>query len=88
MQRRVQQRGFRLIEVLITVAIIVILGSIAIPSLSGAVRKGHRAALVSDARTLYQALTKYHADNARYPTPLSTKTYAPLSDMGYFSAGE
>ena len=63
------------------------MGSIAIPSLRGAVRKGQRAALVQDARTLYQALTKYNVDNARFPVPMNTTTYAPLSEMGYFESG-
>ena len=45
--RRHSEKGFTLVELMITVAVIAILASIAIPSYQAYVRRGHRAAAQS-----------------------------------------
>lgn len=76
--RRLTQRGFTLIEVMIVVAIVAILAAIAFPSYSEYVRRGHRAdakgRLLEGAQWLERAATAggvYPAE-AKFPPALKT----------------
>lgn len=86
-----QQQGFTLIEVMIVVAVIGILGAIALPAYSEYMRRGHRA----DARTgLLQAqlwLERASTATGVYPTNLpDVLTWANNASKQYtigFAAG-
>jgi prepilin-type N-terminal cleavage/methylation domain-containing protein len=73
MQRRIFHRAFTLIELLIVVAIIAILASIAVPNFLEAQTRSKVSRAQSDLRTLSVALGVYHVDRNRYPpTPLAS----------------
>ncbi|MDX1973757.1 MAG: prepilin-type N-terminal cleavage/methylation domain-containing protein, partial [Candidatus Sumerlaeia bacterium] len=61
------ERAFTLIELLIVVAIIAILASIAVPNFLEAQTRAKVAATQADMRTLATALETYRVDNNRYP---------------------
>jgi len=76
-QERMRHAGgrlaFTLIELLIVVAIIAILATIAIPNLLEAQTRSKVAKSDADLRALATALESYHADYTSYPpTPLSS----------------
>lgn len=60
-------RGFTLIEVLITMAIIALLAAIAVPIYNGILYKSRRNALLTDAKTLFSAFLQYNLDRNEYP---------------------
>ncbi len=63
--------GFTLIELLTVIAIIGILASIVLVSLSSAESKGRDAKRISDIRTIQLALEEYYNDNGHYPDTYS-----------------
>jgi prepilin-type N-terminal cleavage/methylation domain-containing protein len=54
--------GFTLIELMIVVAVIGLLGTIAVPKFANLVRKSNEAATLGHLGTIRSALTIYHAD--------------------------
>jgi type IV pilus assembly protein PilE len=67
-----QHRGFTLIDVLITVAIVAILSAIAYPSYQSAMRKSHRAAAESHLADVAQRQQQYLLDQRSYASSVST----------------
>jgi len=59
-------RGFTLIELMITVAIVAILAAVAYPAYTSHIRKGYRAAAQSYLMDLAQKQTQYLLDNRAY----------------------
>jgi prepilin-type N-terminal cleavage/methylation domain-containing protein len=83
--------GYTLVEMLMVLAIISLLATIAVPLYSGAIDKGHRSTLVHDAGELYRSFMRYYVDEGVFPstgTPveraLDLTNLAPLSTQGYF----
>lgn len=81
------ERGVSLLEVMIVMAILFLLASIAIPLYANALRQAREKALVSDCRLFFDALTRYYVDNGAYPSEsdLDTRTLSPLSTDQYFT---
>ena len=73
-----RQGGFTLIELIVVVAIIGILATIAVPAMRTAPQRAREAALKEDLFTLRSCLDQFHADRGRYPTSLDE-----MVSMGY-----
>jgi type IV pilus assembly protein PilE len=74
--RKVMQKGFTLIEVMIVVAIIGILASIAIPSYTDYVKRGYIVDATGTLSSLRAQLEQYYQDNRTYAgaTPCTSST--------------
>ena len=69
-RRASAQAGFTLLELIIVVAIIGILASIAMPRLLQTPDKAREAVLRQDLHTFRDVLDQYYADKGHYPTEL------------------
>lgn len=74
-------RGFTLIELIIVVAIIGILATIAVPAMRNAPQKAREAVLMESLFTMRSCIDQYLADKGHYPSSLQT-----LVDDGYLRA--
>lgn len=82
-----RNRGFTLVEILIVLTIITLMGAIAVPHYTEAIRKSRAAALTADSRNIYDAMMRYRADKGTFPseTDFDKVTLSPLSTEGYLS---
>lgn len=72
------RKGFTLLELMIVIAIIGILATIAQPMFKTAVKKSREAALKEDLFNIRNVLDQYYANNGKYPGSLND-----LVDKGY-----
>lgn len=63
-------RGFTLLELVIVMAMIGLLLSIALPQYMAALERGREQVLQSNLATMREAIDKYHGDRGRYPETL------------------
>jgi general secretion pathway protein G len=78
MLNRLGEKGFTLLELMIVIAIIGILATLAQPSYKTAVKKSREAALKENLYNIRSVLDQYYADNGKYPDSLDdvvTKGY-------------
>ena len=68
--RRVARRGFTLIEMLVVMAIVALLLSIAVPRYFGSLDKSKETALKENLQVLRVTLDKFYADKGRFPETL------------------
>lgn len=73
--KAVRQRGFTLIELMITVAIVAILVSIAYPSYTQYVIRGHRAAAQTEMMDIANRQQQFFLANRQYATSLGALSY-------------
>jgi general secretion pathway protein G len=69
-------RGFTLIEILVSLAVVAVLVTLAIPSYTNYVNRARGAAAAQEMRVVEQAINAYQADRGVFPPSLS------LSDIG------
>ncbi len=74
---RVGQRGFSLIELLIVIAIILIILSIALPQMGKARMNSQEMAAIAQVRTINQAEIQYQSQFGQYATSLAQLGPAP-----------
>ncbi len=70
--------GFTLIELIVVVAIIGILATIAVPAMRTAPQRAREAALKENLFTIRSCIDQFHADRGRYPASLEE-----LVSLGY-----
>jgi len=73
------QSGFTLLELIIVLAVIGILATIAVPAFKDVPRRAQEAALRTNLRTMCDAIDQYHADKGKYPPSLESL----VEDGGY-----
>jgi prepilin-type N-terminal cleavage/methylation domain-containing protein len=72
------QRGFTLIELIVVMAIVALLASVAAPRYNRTLDNAREGALRSSLNVMRDAIDKYAADKSRYPDSLDE-----LVDAGY-----
>ena len=65
-----RQHGFTMVELMVVMAIIATLLSIALPRYLGSVERAKEATLRQSLSVVRDAIDKFYADNARYPQDL------------------
>ncbi|MCL4838635.1 MAG: prepilin-type N-terminal cleavage/methylation domain-containing protein [Thermoanaerobaculia bacterium] len=78
---RRRTRGFTLLELIIVVAMIGILASIAMPALKDMPRRASESVLKTNLRTMREVLDQHYGDKGHYPATLEE-----LVDKGYLRA--
>lgn len=80
------QKGFTLIELMITVVVIGILASIAVPAYSNYVLRGKLTEAMTELAAMRVKLEQYYQDNRTYAGACAAGTVAPLpSGTKYFT---
>lgn len=79
------QRGFTLIELMIVVAIVAILASIALPSYNDYLLRGRLAEAHGELAAMRSKLETFYLDNRTYVGACAANTVAPLPTAGRFT---
>ena len=85
----VAKRGMTLIELMIVVAVVALLGAVALPAYQSSVRKAHRADAKTALTTAAQQLERFYTENNRYDTATvgsdRTDTISPTTENQYYT---
>ena len=73
-----KKKGFTLVELLVVLAILALLLTLAVPRYFNGIERAKEATLKQDLNTLRESIDKYYADTGRYP-----KTLEDLVDKKY-----
>lgn len=71
MQRRLCAPGFTLIELMVVMAIVALLVSLAVPRYFGSLERSKETALQQTLAVVRDSIDKYYSDNGRYPDDLA-----------------
>jgi general secretion pathway protein G len=78
MKRASHSAGFTLMELIIVIAVVGILATIALPALKDVPRRAAESVLKTDLRIFRDVIDQYHGDKGHYPPTLET-----LVEAGY-----
>ena len=71
-RKRLNQKGFTLVELMVVIAILGVLAAIAIPKFGDATATANTAKVQADLRTMDAAIVMYQAQNGSDPTGIGT----------------
>ena len=77
-QRKKTQNGFTLLELIVVIAVVGILATIALPALKNVPIRAQESVLKTDLMTFRDVIDQYYADRGNYPPTLET-----LVEEGY-----
>ncbi len=80
--KKVTQKGFTIVELLIVIVVIGILAALVITTYNGIQQKGRNTERQTDAKALQGQLEAYYAQNGQYPTLAQLNT-DPTLDSGF-----
>ncbi|MDP2008243.1 MAG: type IV pilin protein [Rubrivivax sp.] len=75
-------QGFTLVELMIAVAIVAVLASVAYPAFQDSIRKGRRAEAFTALSALQQAQERWRSNNATYTTTLANTAASNAAPNG------
>jgi general secretion pathway protein G len=75
---RQREHGFTLLELIVVIAIVGILATIAMPAMRDVPRRANEAVLKTNLRTMRDVIDQHYGDKGKYPTSLQS-----LVDTGY-----
>jgi general secretion pathway protein G len=78
-RRRYRASGFTLLELIVVIAIIGILATVAMPAMKNTPKRAREAVLKNNLHAIRDVIDQYHADKGYYPPTLEA-----LVDEGYF----
>ena len=82
-QRKLSEQGFTLIELMIVLAILGILITIAQPNLKNSIVRAREAVLRENLYQMREAIDQYYADNGKYPAQLAELISATDKSRSY-----
>jgi prepilin-type N-terminal cleavage/methylation domain-containing protein len=91
---KTSSHGFTLVELLVVVAILGILASIAVPAFMTALARADRSRMLADGRVLFTAMVRYNIDVGAFPstvtppTAFDRRTLEPLVGTGHLRSAE
>jgi len=75
MQRRANQTGFTIIELVVVLSILAILSGVLVPRVSSHMRAARDARRLADIKMLRAAIEEYYADTGDYPVAGANSSY-------------
>lgn len=82
------QRGFTLVELLVVVAILGILGTIAIQNVTEHLKSANETAAAASVKSLHEAVTSYYVKHKKLPTQLTQLTEGTDENPPIVEGGE
>ena len=79
-EKRLNKKGFTIVELVIVIAVIAVLAAVLIPTFSNVVDNARESALKSDARNLYTEYLTYQSENG---LSISEDIYVEIDDLWY-----